>query len=122
MLVDAVEKLVARMDEAELASTFERDLYTMPADACGAFVEAMFDAFRERGESSEDAAEGAGTTVAQVERRERPALDALVRYACANAGLLKEATALFVEAHPDFVSALPHALYRAIAERLSLPT
>ncbi|HEY1655465.1 MAG TPA: hypothetical protein VGF86_10150 [Candidatus Tumulicola sp.] len=119
MLVGTVEKLVAKMDEGELAAAYERDWAAMPADAFAAFVEAMFGAFRERGESSEDAAEGARTTLERIAMRESAAVDALLKYARSNPGLLKEATTLFVERRPDLVATLPPALYDAIAERLS---
>jgi len=119
VLVGTVEKLVSKMDEAHLAAAFSHDLSTMPPEAGGAFVEAMFDAFRDRGESSEDAAEGAGTTIASIQAREGAALTAFVDYARANAGLLREATTIFVERHPDLVEALPAVLRSAIAERLA---
>lgn len=119
MLVGAVEKLVAKMDEGDLANVYERGVTAMPPDAFGAFVEAMFDVFRERGESSEDAAEGAGTSIEAIAARDAAAVVALLRYARANAGVLKETTALFVEQRPDLVATLPAALYGAIAERLS---
>ena len=122
MLVGTVEKLVAKMDETDLAGVYARELAAMPGDAFGAFVEAMFDAFRERGESSEDAVEGAGTTLESVSRREDGAVGALLEYARSNPGLLKEATTLFVEQRPDLIGALPPALYGAIAERLSAAT
>ncbi len=119
VLVGTVEKLVAKMDETDLATVYERDLSAMPADAFGAFVEAMFDAFRERGESSEDAVEGAGTTLEGIAQRDARAVSALLEYARTNPGLLKEATTLFVEQRPDLVATLPAMLYGAIAERLS---
>ncbi len=119
VLVGTVEKLVAKMDETDLATVYERDLSAMPADAFGAFVEAMFDAFRERGESSEDAVEGAGTTLEGIAQRDGAAVNALLEYARTNPGLLKEATTLFVEQRPDLVGSLPAMLYGAIAERLS---
>ena len=122
VLVGTVEKVVAKMDEGDLANIYERGVSDMPSDAFAAFVEAMFDAFRERGESSEDAAEGAGTQVERIAARDGAAVAALLRYARSNAGLLKETTALFVEHRPDLVSTLPAALYGAIAERLSLVT
>jgi hypothetical protein len=118
LLLDTVEKLVAKMDEGDLATAYERDLASMPADAFSAFIEAMFDAFRFRGESSEDAAEGAGTTLESIERRDAPAVGALVAYARTNPGLLKEATSLFVEEHPQLISALPASLRSAIEQRL----
>ena len=57
MLAGAVEKLLAKMDETDLAAFYERELSTMPSDGAHAFVEALFEAFHDRGESSEDAAE-----------------------------------------------------------------
>jgi len=122
VLVGTVEKLVAKMDESDLATAYARELRAMPADAFGIFVEAMFDAFRDRGESSEDAAEGAGTTLEGIARRDDGAVGALVEYARSNAGLLKEATTLFVEHRPDLVITLPPELYGALAERLSAAT
>lgn len=122
VLVGTVEKLVAKMDETDLAAVYARDLAAMPLDAFSAFVEAMFDAFRERGESSEDAVEGAGTTLESVSRRDGGAVGALLAYAGSNPGLLKEATTLFVEQRPDLVATLPQMLYGAIAERLSAAT
>ena len=76
-------------------------------------------AFRERGESSEDAAEGAGTTLESISRREDGATDSLVRYARSNPDLLKEATTLLVQEHPELVATLPEALQHALAERLT---
>lgn len=122
VLVGTVEKLVAKMDETDLATVYEQGVSAMPADAFGAFVEALFDAFRERGESSEDAVEGAGTTLEGIRHRDDRAVNALLDYARTNPGLLKETTALFVEQRPDLVTMLPAALYGAIAERLSLVT
>ena len=119
VLVGTVEKLVSKMDEADLATAFSHDLSTMPPKAANAFVEAMLDAFRDRGESSEDAAEGAGTTIASIQAREAAGLSAFVNYARENPGLLKEATTIFVERHPDLVDALPAVLRSAIAERLT---
>ena len=122
VLVGTVEKLVAKMDEGDLAAVYEHDLSTMPPEAFRAFVEAVFDAFRERGESSEDAAEAAGTTVAGIEQGDSGALRAFLAYARTNAGLLKEATTMFVEQRPDLAGALPAALRSAIAERLTHAT
>jgi hypothetical protein len=119
VLVGTIEKLVAKMDETELASAFRSEFPAMPADALGAFVEATYDAFRDRGESSEDAVEGAGTTLESVERRDGHALASLIDYALANPGVLKEAVVLFAEEHPEFAGALPAALRTAIAQRLA---
>lgn len=119
VLVGTVEKLVSKMDEADLAAAFSHDLSTMPPDAAVAFIEAILDAFRDRGESSEDAAEGAGTTIASIQARDGAALQAIVEYARHNPGLLREATTLFVEHHPGLAGSLPAALRSAIAERLT---
>jgi hypothetical protein len=118
MLVGAVEKLLAKMDETDLAAVYERELATMPHDAGAAFVEALFEAFRDRGESSEDAAEGAGAALDSIVRREAPAISALLQYARTSPDLLKEATTIFVERRPDLVESLPAVLRNAVAERL----
>ncbi len=120
MLVGAVEKLLAKMDEADLAALYERELSSMPSDVVHAFVEALFEAFRDRGESSEDAAEGAGATLEAIASRETGAVVALFSYAQGSPDVLREATALFVERRPDFAESLPPALRDALAARLSL--
>ncbi|HVN69129.1 MAG TPA: hypothetical protein VMU38_05735 [Candidatus Binatia bacterium] len=119
MLAGAVEKLLAKMDEADLVAFYERELSKMPQDAYPAFVEALFGAFRERGESSEDAAEGAGTTVDAVARRDGVAVTALLRYARENPDLIKEATTEFVAQRPDLIVLLPPVLRDGLAERLT---
>ena len=119
VLVGTIEKLVAKMDETELASAFWSELPSMPANASDAFVEAMFDAFRDRGESSEDAVEAAGTTLAGVGNRDADALSNLIEYARTNPGLLKEAVVLLAEDHPECIDALPTSLRTALAERLA---
>jgi hypothetical protein len=118
MLVGAVEKLLAKMDETDLAAVYEHDLSTMPEDAGAAFVEALFEAFRDRGESSEDAAEGAGAALDSIVRRDPRAISALLAYARTSPDLLKEATTIFVERRPDFIESLPAILRNAVAERL----
>ncbi len=119
MLAGAVEKLLAKMDETDLAAFYERELSAMPTEIVDAFVNALFDAFRDRGESSEDAAEGSGTTLEGIARREPSALRALLAYARTNPDILKEATATFVQQRPDVVTALPPALREALAARLA---
>ena len=91
------------MDENVLAGYYERDLSLMPPEVTRTFSEALFGTFRDRGESSEDAAEGAGTTLESIERDEPEAVRALLTYARSNTGLVKEATSIFVEARPDLV-------------------
>ncbi|MFZ0364161.1 MAG: hypothetical protein WAL67_08140 [Candidatus Cybelea sp.] len=122
MLAGAVEKILAKMDETHLAAFYERELPTLPSDVVSAFVEALFTAFRDRGESSEDAAEGAGTTLDAIARRDSVAVSSLVAYACGNADLLREATTGFVEQRPDLIATLPPALREALAERLTRST
>ena len=119
VLAGAVEKLLARMDESDLAAFYDRELATMPADDYPAFVEAVFAAFRERGESSEDAAEGAGTTLDAIARREGGAVSALLRYALGNTDLIKEATVLFIAERPQSIAALPAGLRDALTARLT---
>ena len=48
MLVGAVEKLLAKMDESDLAVLYARELSAMPRDAYAALIESVFNAFRER--------------------------------------------------------------------------
>ena len=101
-----------------MAAAYERELSSMPPQAFDAFIEAVFSAFRERGESSEDAVEGAGVTLDGIESRDSRAIAAFVAYAQTNPGLLKEATTIFVEERPDLVSGLPAVLRGALADRL----
>jgi len=119
LLAGAVEKLLAKMDETDLATFYVRELSAMPPDVVHAFVEAVFDAFRDRGESSEDAAEEAGTTIDAISNRNVEAITALLAYARTSPDLLKEATAIFVEQHPDLVRMLPAALRDGLVERLT---
>ncbi len=90
----------------------------MSVAAVAALVRAIFDAFRDRGESSEDAAEGASASLDALERGDAAAADALIAYARENAGLLKESIALFAEHHAEMLPALPRALLDGISERL----
>jgi transcriptional regulator len=119
MLAGAVEKLLAKMDEADVAASYEREIMTMPPDAAAAFVESVFSAFRERGESSEDAAEGAGTTLESISQREDGAALALIAYARSNPDLLKEATVLFVAEKPELAETLPRSIRDALAAQLT---
>jgi len=117
-VADAVEKHVAKMDEAELAALLLGALATMPRDAVGALVSAVFDAFRERGESSEDAAEGANASLASLEAGDPHAVDALIGYARDNTGLLKEAMTIYAQDHTALMHALPKPFVDGIAQRL----
>ncbi|HTU71245.1 MAG TPA: hypothetical protein VMF11_13120 [Candidatus Baltobacteraceae bacterium] len=117
-LVDAVEKRVARMDDAALADVLHGGLPSMPHGAVAALVASIFDAFRDRGESSEDAAEGANASLDRLVGAEPPAVAALVDYARGNAGLLKEALTHYAEEHAAQLSGLPAPLVAGIADSL----
>ena len=120
-LVDAAEKILAKMDEADIAASYEREISHMPADAFTALVESIFAAFRERGESSEDAVEEAGTTLEHIEQRQDGAANALLQYARSSPYLLKEATVLFIAQRPELISALPAAVRDPLAAHVAVP-
>jgi hypothetical protein len=117
-LVDAVEKHVARMDDAVLGTVLRDGLSTMSGEGRGALVASIFDAFRDRGESSEDAAEGAGTSLDLLERGDPRATAALIEYANGNTGLLKEALTLYAQEHASRLNDLPSSLLDGIAQAL----
>lgn len=117
VLVDAVEKHVAKMDDGDLAALLRGAVPAMAADARSALVASVFDAFRDRGESSDDAAEEAHTTVATLESGNGAAISSLIAYAEHNPGLLKEALSLFAQSHASLLDALPRSLIDGIVER-----
>lgn len=117
-LVDAVEKHVATLDDDHLAGLLRGGLSTMPPATTSALVQSIFDAFRDRGESSEDAAEGAETSLAAIEAHDPTALAALISYARANAGLLKHALTRLAQEHAGHVTGLPSDLVDGIAGAL----
>jgi hypothetical protein len=118
-VVDAAEKFISKMDERELAAAIEQSERTMSAPGRSLLIEAIFDAFRQRGESSEDAAEAAGTTLDALAGGDESAMRALMSYARNNAGLLKEAATVLIERRPEVVSELSPALADGIAQRLA---
>jgi hypothetical protein len=120
-LADAARKLVARMNDADVASSLQTGLVSMPDDALRALVDSIFQAFRDRGESSEDAAEGAQASLAALIAGEQAATRLLLTYASENSGLLKDAFVLFVERHRELLHALPGALGDGVAEILRIP-
>ncbi len=117
-VVDAAEKFISKMDERELTVAIEQSERAMSAQGRALLVEAIFDAFRQRGESSEDAVEAAGTTLDAITRGDESSLRALMEYAKSNAGLLKEAAIVLIEQRPEIVSELAPALADGIAQRL----
>lgn len=117
-VIDAAEKVISKMDEGELASAIERSEAAMSADGRALLVDAIFDAFRQRGESSEDAAEGAGTTLEAILRFDSDALQKLLAYARANQGLLKEAAVGLIEREPGVLAQLPPEITGSVHKRL----
>lgn len=117
-VVDAAEKFISKMDEQELALAIGQSERTLSADGRTLLVEAVFDAFRQRGESSEDAAEGAGTTLEAIQRHDEEAVRKLLTYARANPGLLKEAAIGLIEREPGIVAQLSPEIAGGIKQRL----
>jgi hypothetical protein len=118
-LVDAVEKHVASMDDGALADVLRTGLTHMPGAAVAALVGSIFDAFRDRGESSEDAAEGANAALDRLERGDLPAVAALLDYARSNTGLLKDAMTRYAEVYAAQLDELPPSLIDGIARAVS---
>ncbi|MDP9110614.1 MAG: hypothetical protein M3M96_03145 [Candidatus Eremiobacteraeota bacterium] len=116
--MSAFEKFIAKMDERDFAVAIAQTERSMSPGARAALVEAILDAFRERGESSEDAAEGAGTTADAIAARSPEAVAALLRYAQQNPGLLKESATTLIEAHPELLSQFSPQLVEGISARL----
>ena len=112
----SLEKHVAKMEDARIAVLLRDGIDDMPAHARTALAASIFDAFRDRGESSDDAAEGANVALEQIELGEGQAVAALVTYASENTGLLKEALALFEDEHAAHIDALPAALRNGARE------
>ena len=119
-VLDAAEKFVGKMDEGELGAQLAQSERAMPPPVREALVESIFDAFRQRGESSEDVAEGAGTTVDTIASNGNGGMDALLKYARTNAGVLREATTIFIENHPAYLQHLSPVLTEGIAKRLEV--
>lgn len=117
-VIDAAEKFIGKMDEGELASAIEQSERTMSADGRALLVEAIFDAFRQRGESSEDAAEEAGTSLEAIQRYESDAVRKLLAYARTNQGLMKEAAVGLIEHEPEMLAELPPEIAAGIRKRM----
>lgn len=111
------EKFISKMNERDLAGALEQSVRSMPAASRALFAEAIFHAFRARGESSEDAAEGCGADLLAISSGDESALRTLIRYAQTNAGLLKEAAVMLVDQNPEIVSDLVPALADGITGR-----
>lgn len=118
-VLDAAEKFVSKMNDRELGDALDQTQREMPPRSRALFVEAMFDAFRHRGESSEDAAEAAGCELASLSDGDESAVRALMEYAKTNAGLLREAAIVLIEEHPHVVGELSAPLREGIAAKLA---
>ncbi|MDQ2865377.1 MAG: hypothetical protein M3R51_04070 [Candidatus Eremiobacteraeota bacterium] len=118
VLTDAIEKHVAKMEDADLAAILARGIGAMPRSALHALVASIFDAFRDRGESSDDVAEGSRVPLESIEDCDLTAVAALIAYAAQNTSLLKESLTLFAEGHGDELSSLPKPILDGVSERL----
>jgi ABC-type transporter Mla subunit MlaD len=117
-LIDAVEKHVETMNEDDLASLLRSGLGSMPRETTDALLHALFDAFRDRGESSDDVAEAADAPLAAIEAHDPAAFGALLAYARSNTGLLEDALMRLAEEHHDQLGGLPAPLVDGIAAAL----
>ncbi|MGH8163352.1 MAG: hypothetical protein ACREP1_03350 [Rhodanobacteraceae bacterium] len=117
-VVDAAERYIAKMDDGDLAAGIVQCEPAMMVAGRRALVESIFDAFRERGESSEDVAEGAGAPLSSIEAGDATAISSLLQYAQRSPGLLKEATSTLVKHHGEHLEQLSPALVDGIAKRL----
>ena len=117
-VLDAADKFISKMDEGELRSAIAQSERSMASAVRQALVESILDAFRQRGESSDDVAEAAGTTVDAISADGSSGIDALLRYAVTNPGLLREATSLFIENHPHYIEQLGPVVTGGITARL----
>jgi hypothetical protein len=117
-IVDAAEKFIGKMDERELAAAIEQSERAMTPDARTLLVEAIFDAFRQRGESSQDAVEAAGTTLEAISLHQNDALNKLLAYARANPGLLKDAAIELAERKPEVLAQISSDIVGGIKDRL----
>ena len=117
-VIDAAEKCISKMDEADVARAVGQSEQTMSPSGRMLLIEAIFDAFRARGESSDDVAEGAGTSVDAIRAGNSAAVSALMEYARQNQGFFKEAAIVLIERNPGIVSELSPELAGGIAARL----
>lgn len=115
----AADKFISKMDERELAAQIASHYAQMPVEGRRVLVESILDAFRHRGESSDDVSEATGAGVDAMRDGELSALEALLHHAKQNTGLLKEAAMTLCEEHPEMLHHLPHAVVQGIAAKLS---
>jgi len=118
-VAEAADRFISKMDEDELAKDIAAHQAAMPTDSRKALVESILDAFRGRGESSEDVAEAARAGLEAMQNGDIPAVAALLLYVNENTGLLKEAAMTLVEEHPELVMHLPSRVVSGISARLA---
>lgn len=105
-LTEAAEKCIAKMDDADLARVLQARYARVDSDDRVVLVEALFDAFRDRGESSDDVHEASGVILDPLVV-DAAAFAAVVVYARGNSGVLKETFTLLVERQPASIGDLP---------------
>ena len=117
-VIDAAERFVSKMNESELHAEIDATERALSPQSRAMLAEAIFDAFRQRGESSEDAAEEAGADLSAIAGGDESAIRTLIGYAKKNPGLLKEAAVALIENHPPIVGQLSAGLREGIAAKL----
>lgn len=117
-LVEAAERFVSKMNENDLHAELDVSERNFSSESRSQLAEAIFDAFRQRGESSEDAAEEAGADLCAITGGDAAALRTLITYAKNNPGLLKEAAIVLIETNPEIVEQLSPRLREGIASKL----
>lgn len=118
-IAEVAEKFIARMDERNLADEIALHQPAMPAQGRCALVESIFDAFRHRGESSEDVAEAAHAPLEALQRGEVSAVALLLAYVQQNTGILKEAASSLIENDPSMLASLPGTIVQGISAKLA---
>lgn len=118
-VADAADRFISKMDENELAAAISGHQEMMALDGRCALVESILDAFRHRGESSEDVAEASGAGLDAIQSGDVRAVGVLLQYVRENTGLLKEAATALIEEHPEVLPQLPTTVVDGISARLS---
>ncbi|GAC1392383.1 MAG: hypothetical protein NVSMB31_10480 [Vulcanimicrobiaceae bacterium] len=118
-VAEAADKFISKMDEGQLSAVTAGHISEMPVEGRCALVESILDAFRHRGESSEDVAEASHAGLEAMQGGEVAAIAALLAYVDQNTGLLKEAATTLIEEHPEMVQHLPATVVDGISSRLA---
>jgi len=118
-IADAADKFISKMDEDALLRALQEHVSHISDAGRISLADSMLDAFRGRGESSEDVAEACGVHIDSVRAGDAAAFTLLLRYAAENNGLVKEAVASFVETQPERLRELPAVIVDGITARLT---